>query len=222
MFRRASSVANHVRRTIARESHKHERHELRAFASLIPMVIETTSRGERAFDIFSRLLKERVIFVNGAITDDVASVVVAQLLFLESEGDDAIHLYINSPGGSVTAGLGIYDTMNFVGCEINTLAIGQCSSMGSLLLAAGDSRKALPNARIMVHQPSGGVSGSQSDIQIQAEEIKKLREKLEAIYAKHTGKDVDVIRKALERDSYMNAEEAVLFGIVDEIVEKRK
>jgi|TARA_B110000305_G_scaffold49816_1_gene53767 ATP-dependent Clp protease protease subunit len=187
------------------------------------MVIESSPRGERAFDIFSRLLKERVVFLNGPIHDDMSALIVAQLLFLESESvTEPIHFYINSPGGSVTAGLGIYDTMNYVQAPIHTLAVGQCSSMGSLLLSAGTHRKALPNSRIMIHQPSGGVQGTQSDIAIQASEILKLREKVTNIYAEHTKQKKDVIAKALERDTFMSAEEAKAFGIVDEIIVKRE
>ncbi|CAL6341707.1 unnamed protein product [Bathycoccus prasinos] len=194
-----------------------------SYASLVPMVIESSPRGERAFDIFSRLLKERVVFLNGPIHDDMSALIVAQLLFLESESvTEPIHFYINSPGGSVTAGLGIYDTMNYVQAPIHTLAVGQCSSMGSLLLSAGTHRKALPNSRIMIHQPSGGVQGTQSDIAIQASEILKLREKVTNIYAEHTKQKKDVIAKALERDTFMSAEEAKAFGIVDEIVVKRE
>ena len=192
--------------------------------NLVPMVVETTNRGERAYDIFSRLLKERIIFLTGGIDDSVASLVCAQFLFLESEnpGKD-IALYINSPGGMVTAGLAIYDTIQYIRPDVSTVCIGQAASMGSLLLAAGakDKRFALPNARIMIHQPSGGAQGQATDIEIQAKEILALRQRLNEIYVKHTGQTLDVIEGAVERDRYMSPEEAKDFGIVDEVVESR-
>ena len=194
-------------------------------STLIPMVVEQSSRGERAYDIYSRLLKERIVFVVGPINDAVASLVTAQLLFLESEDPKKeISLYINSPGGLVTAGLGIYDTMQYINSPVSTLCIGQASSMGSFLLAAGEKGKrySLPNSRIMVHQPSAGFQGQATDIQIHAKEILSLKDKLNKIYSKHTGKAVDEISKALERDYFMTAEEAKKFGLIDSVVEKRK
>lgn len=191
---------------------------------LIPMVIEHTSRGERAYDIFSRLLKERIVCINGPIADDTASVVVAQLLFLESENPTKpINMYINSPGGVVTAGLAIYDTMQYIRSPVSTLCIGQAASMGSLLLTAGapGERRALPNARVMIHQPSGGASGQASDIAIQAKEILKVRERLNLIYAKHTGQKIERIEQCMERDMFMSPEEAKEFGLVDEVIEHR-
>ena len=192
--------------------------------NLVPMVVETTNRGERAYDIFSRLLKERIIFLTGGINDSVASLVCAQFLFLESEnpGKD-IALYINSPGGMVTAGLAIYDTIQYIRPDVSTVCIGQAASMGSLLLAAGakEKRFALPNARIMIHQPSGGAQGQATDIEIQAREILALRQRLNEIYVTHTGQSFDVIEGAVERDRYMSPEEAKDFGIVDEVVESR-
>ncbi|KAG1362803.1 ATP-dependent Clp protease proteolytic subunit 2, mitochondrial [Cocos nucifera] len=191
---------------------------------LVPMVIEHTSRGERAYDIFSRLLKERIVCINGAISDDIASVVVAQLLFLESENPSKpVHLYINSPGGEVTAGLAIYDTIQYIRSPVTTLCIGQAASMGSLLLTAGapGERRALPNARVMIHQPSGGASGQASDVAIHAQEILKLRERLNSIYAKHTGQPVQRIEQCMERDMFMTPEEAKDFGLVDEVIEHR-
>ena len=193
--------------------------------TLIPMVVEQSSRGERAYDIYSRLLKERIVFVVGPINDAVASLVTAQLLFLESEDPKKeISLYINSPGGLVTAGLGIYDTMQYIKPEISTLCIGQAASMGSFLLAAGSKGKrfSLPNSRIMVHQPSAGFQGQATDIQIHAKEILSLKERLNKIYSKHTGKSVNEISDALERDNFMTAEEAKKFGLIDSVVEKRK
>ena len=193
--------------------------------NLIPMVVEQTSRGERAFDIYSRLLKERIVFVVGPINDNVASLVTAQLLFLESEDPKKdIFLYINSPGGLVTSGLGIYDTMQYIKPDVSTLCIGQAASMGSFLLAAGTKGKrfSLPNSRIMVHQPSAGFQGQATDIQIHAKEILSLKERLNKIYSKHTGKSVDEISDALERDNFMTAEEAKKFGLIDSVVEKRK
>ena len=192
--------------------------------SLIPMVVEQTSRGERAFDIYSRLLKERIVFVVGPINDHVASLVTAQLLFLESEDPKKeISLYINSPGGLVTAGLGIYDTMQYIKPEVNTLCIGQAASMGSFLLAAGAKGKrfSLPNSRIMVHQPSAGFQSQATDIEIHANEVLSLKKRLNEIYSKHTGKSVDEIKSALERDNFMTADSAKTFGLIDEVVEKR-
>ena len=193
--------------------------------NLIPMVVEQSSRGERAYDIYSRLLKERIVFVVGPINDSIASLVTAQLLFLESENPKKeISLYINSPGGLVTAGLGIYDTMQYIKPEVSTLCIGQAASMGSFLLSAGTKGKrfSLPNSRIMVHQPSAGFQGQATDIQIHAKEILSLKERLNKIYSKHTGKSVDEISDALERDNFMTAEEAKKFGLIDSVVEKRK
>jgi len=192
--------------------------------NLVPTVIEQTSRGERAFDIFSRLLKERLIFITGPIDDTTASLVCAQLLFLESENPKKdIGIYINSPGGYVTAGLAIYDTMQYIRCPISTLCIGQAASMGSLLLAAGDkgNRIALPNSRVMVHQPSGGYRGVATDIERHAEEILDLKRRLNEIYVKHTGQDYETIEAKLDRDTFMTAEEAKAFGIVDTVYERR-
>jgi ATP-dependent Clp protease protease subunit len=201
-----------------------DRHPVETFNSLVPMVVEQSARGERAFDIYSRLLKERIIFLTGPVYDEVSALVCAQLLFLESEnpGKD-ISFYINSPGGVVSAGLAIYDTMQYVRSPISTVCIGQAASMGSLLLCAGakDKRYALPNARIMVHQPSGGAQGQAADIEIQAREILALRHRLNEIYVKHTGQPIDVIERKLERDSFMSAEEARDFGLVDTVVENR-
>ena len=194
-------------------------------SNLVPMVVEQSNRGERAYDIYSRLLKERIIFLTGQINDNVASLVTAQLLFLEAEDPKKeIYLYINSPGGLVTAGLGIYDTMQYVKPNISTLCIGQAASMGSFLLAAGTKGKrfSLPNSRIMVHQPSAGFQGQATDIQIHAKEILSLKTRLNEIYSKHTGKSVDEISKALERDNFMTPEEAKSFGLIDSVVEKRK
>ncbi len=192
--------------------------------ALVPMVVEQTARGERAFDIYSRLLKERIIFLTGAVYDQVGALICAQLLFLESENPSKdIAFYINSPGGVVSAGLAIYDTMQYVRSPISTVCIGQAASMGSLLLAAGAKGKrfALPNARIMVHQPSGGAQGQAADIAIQAREILYTRKRLNEIYVRHTGQSMDAIEAKLERDSYMSAEEAREFGMVDEVVENR-
>ena len=191
---------------------------------LVPMVIEQTNRGERAFDIYSRLLKERIIFLIGGVNDAVASLVSAQLLYLESENPNKdIAFYINSPGGIVTAGLAIYDTMQYIRPDVSTVCLGQAASMGSLLLAAGarGKRYALPNCRIMVHQPSGGAQGQATDIEIQAREILKVRQRLNEIYVKHTGQELSVIEASVERDKFMSAEEAAAFGIVDEVVEER-
>lgn len=192
--------------------------------NLIPMVVEQSSRGERAYDIYSRLLKERIIFLTGQINDNISSLVTAQLLFLEAEDPKKeIYLYINSPGGLVTAGLGIYDTMQYVKPDISTLCIGQAASMGSFLLAAGAKGKrfSLPNSRIMVHQPSAGFQGQATDIEIHAKEVLALKKRLNEIYSKHTGKSVEEIKSALERDNFMTADVAKSFGLVDEVVEKR-
>jgi len=191
---------------------------------LVPMVVEQTNRGERSYDIYSRLLKERIIFLTGAVDDHVASVITAQFLFLEAENPKKdIALYINSPGGIVSSGLAIYDTMQYIQPKISTLCVGQAASMGSLLLAGGEKGKrlALPNARVMVHQPSGGAQGQAADIEIQAKEILLLRERLNNIYAKHTGQDIETIEKSMDRDNFMTVEEAKEFGIVDEIVVTR-
>ncbi len=188
---------------------------------LVPMVIETTGRGERAYDIYSRLLKDRVLFIGTAIDDYVANLVVAQLLFLQMEDPEKdIHLYINSPGGSVTAGLGIYDTIQFLKCDVATYCIGQAASMGAVLLAAGTKGKrySLPNSRVMIHQPWGGAQGVASDIQIQAREIQGLKEKLNRILAKHTGQDVAKVEKDTDRDYFMSADEAKAYGVVDDVV----
>ena len=192
--------------------------------SLVPMVVEQTSKGERAYDIFSRLLKERIVFLVGPVNDAVASLVTAQLLFLESENPNKeINFYINSPGGLVTAGLGIYDTMQYINSPVSTLCIGQASSMGSFLLAAGEKGKrySLPNSRIMVHQPSAGFQGQATDIEIHANEVLSLKKRLNEIYSKHTGKTVDEIKSALERDNFMTADVAKSFGLIDEVVAKR-
>ena len=192
--------------------------------TLVPMVVEQSSKGERAYDIYSRLLKERIIFLVGPINDNVASLVTAQLLFLESENPKKeIYLYINTPGGLVTAGLGIYDTMQYIKPEVSTLCIGQAASMGSFLLAAGAKGKrfSLPNSRIMVHQPSAGFQGQATDIEIHANEVLSLKKRLNKIYSKHTGKSVDDIKKALERDNFMSPELAKEFGLIDLVVENR-
>jgi len=191
---------------------------------LIPQVIENTSRGERGFDIYSRLLRERIVFLTGPVDDDVASVIVAQLLFLEAENPKKeISMYINSPGGVVTSGLAIYDTMQLIRPKISTLCIGQAASMGSLLLAAGEAgmRYALPNARIMAHQPSGGFQGQASDILRHAEDIMKVKRRLNEIYVRHTGRDYDSIEGTLDRDHFMSAEESRDFGIIDQVIDKR-
>ena len=193
-------------------------------STLVPMVVEQSSKGERAYDIYSRLLKERIIFLTGQINDNVASLVTAQLLFLEAEDPKKeIYLYINSPGGLVTAGLGIYDTMQYVKPDISTLCIGQAASMGSFLLAAGTKGKrfSLPNSRIMVHQPSAGFQGQATDIEIHANEVLSLKERLNKIYSKHTGKSEKDIKSALERDNFMTPESAKEFGLIDQVVEKR-
>ena len=193
-------------------------------STLVPMVVEQSSKGERAYDIYSRLLKERIIFLTGQINDNVASLVTAQLLFLEAEDPKKeIFLYINSPGGLVTSGLGIYDTMQYIKPDVSTLCIGQAASMGSFLLAAGTKGKrfSLPNSRIMVHQPSAGFQGQATDIEIHANEVLALKKRLNEIYSKHTGKSVDEIKSALERDNFMTADAAKSFGLIDEVVEKR-
>ena len=191
---------------------------------LVPMVIEQTSRGERSFDIYSRLLKERVIFIVGAIEDHMANLIVAQLLSLESENPDKdVHLYINSPGGSVTAGLSIYDTMQFIKPDVSTMCIGQAASMGAFLLSGGAKSKRfiLPNARTMIHQPSGGAQGQATDIEIQAKEILFLRQRLNSLLADHTGQTIDVIERDTERDRFMSAEQSVEYGLVDEVISSR-
>lgn len=192
--------------------------------SLVPMVVETTNRGERAYDIFSRLLKERIIFLTGGVDDHVASLVCAQLLFLESENPTKdISFYINSPGGIVTSGLAIYDTMQYIRPDVSTVCVGQAASMGSFLLCAGAKGKrfALPNARVMIHQPSGGAQGQATDIEIQAKEILSLRGRLNAIYVEHTGQTLDAIEKAVERDTFLSPEDAKEFGMIDEVVTSR-
>ena len=192
--------------------------------NLVPMVVEQTARGERAYDIYSRLLKERVVFIVGPVEDYMANLVVAQLLYLESENPDKdIHLYINTPGGIVSAGLSIYDTMQFVKCDISTICIGQAASMGALLLAGGTKEKrfALPHSRVMVHQPSAGFQGQATDINIHAQEVLDLKARLNAIMAKHTGKDFKQIEADLERDNFMDAEKAVAYGIVDTVLAER-
>ncbi|MDD4520341.1 MAG: ATP-dependent Clp endopeptidase proteolytic subunit ClpP [Alphaproteobacteria bacterium] len=192
--------------------------------TLIPTVIEETGRGERAFDIYSRLLKERIIFLTGQVEDNVSSVICAQLLFLEAEDSKKeISFYINSPGGVVTSGMAIFDTMNYISCPVSTICLGQAASMGSFLLAGGEKGKrfALPNSRIMIHQPSGGFQGQASDIEIHAKEILDLRKRLNLIYAKNTGKKLAEIEKAMDRDNFMTAEEALKFGLIDKIIDKR-
>jgi ATP-dependent Clp protease protease subunit len=191
---------------------------------LVPMVVEQTARGERSYDIYSRLLKERVIFVVGPIEDYMANLVVAQLLFLESENPDKdIHLYINSPGGAVTAGLAIYDTMQFIKCDVSTMCIGQAASMGAFLLAGGTKGKryCLPNARTMIHQPSGGAQGQATDIDIQAREILIIRERLNELMARHTGQELETIQRDTERDNFMNAEQSGEYGLIDEVLGSR-
>ena len=192
--------------------------------NLVPMVVEQDGRGERAFDIYSRLLRERIIFVNGGVHDGMSSLIVAQLLFLESENPDAdIYMYINSPGGVVTSGLAMYDTMQYIKPDVATICIGQAASMGSLLLTAGakGKRMCLPNARVMIHQPSGGFQGQASDIEIHAKEILELRKRLNNMYVNHTGNKLSVVEKAMDRDNFMSAEEAKKFGLIDKIVESR-
>lgn len=198
--------------------------EVVAAGGLVPMVVEQTARGERAYDIYSRLLKERVIFVVGPVEDYMANLIVAQLLFLESENPDKdIHLYINSPGGSVTAGLSIYDTMQFIKPDVSTMCVGQAASMGAFLLAAGapGKRYALPNARCMIHQPSGGATGQASDIHIHAQEILKIRQRLNELLAFHTGQQIDKIAVDTERDNFLDAEESKAYGLIDEVLDKR-
>ncbi len=193
-------------------------------AGLVPIVIESSNRGERSFDIYSRLLRDRIVFVNGPVEDNMASLIVAQLLFLESENPKKdIFMYINSPGGVITSGMAIYDTMQYIRPDVATVCVGQAASMGSFLLAAGTpgKRVALKNARIMVHQPSGGAQGQATDIEIQAREILRIRNILNNLYVKHTGKDLDTIERAMERDKFMSAEEAKDFGLVDAVMEKR-
>ncbi|MCH2357863.1 MAG: ATP-dependent Clp endopeptidase proteolytic subunit ClpP [Pseudomonadales bacterium] len=193
-------------------------------AALVPMVVEQTARGERSYDIYSRLLKDRVIFMTGQVEDHMANLIVAQMLYLESENPDKdIHLYINSPGGSVTAGLSIYDTMQFIQPNVSTMCIGQAASMGAMLLAGGakGKRYALPHSRLMIHQPSGGAQGQASDIEIQANEIIKMRENLNILLSKHTGQEVETIARDTERDHYMSAEQALEYGLVDKIIETR-
>jgi len=193
--------------------------------NMIPYVIEQTSRGERSYDIFSRLLKDRIVFLGGPVTDDTANLVVAQMLFLEMEDPDAdIMFYINSPGGSVSAGMAIYDTMQYLRCEVSTLCIGMAASMGAFLLSAGakGKRKALPNAEIMIHQPSGGASGQASDIAIHAEQILRIRQNLNEILAKNTGKPIELIERDVERDHFMTAQQALEYGLIDEIIAPRR
>jgi ATP-dependent Clp protease protease subunit len=201
-----------------------DRDPVEVYAGLVPMVVEQTARGERAFDIYSRLLKERIVFLTGAVYDEVSSLICAQLLFLESENPSKdISFYINSPGGVVSAGLAIYDTMQYIRSPVSTLCIGQAASMGSLLLCAGakGKRYCTPNARVMIHQPSGGAQGQATDIEIQAREILTLRKRLNQIYVHHTGQELSTIESKLERDTYMSAEEARDFGLVDEVVDHR-
>lgn len=195
-----------------------------AAAGLVPIVIEQSSRGERSFDIYSRLLRERIVFVNGGVEDHMASLIVAQLLFLESENPKKdIFMYINSPGGVVTAGMAIHDTMQYIRPRVGTVCIGQAASMGSFLLAAGEPgmRIAMTNARIMIHQPSGGAQGMASDIEIQAKEILRIRHRMNTLYAKYTGKPIEVIEKAMDRDKFLEADEAKEFGLIDEVFDKR-
>ena len=193
-------------------------------STLVPMVVEQTAKGERSYDIYSRLLKERIVFLTGEVNDEVSSLVCAQLLFLEAEDPKKdIFFYINSPGGVVTSGLAMYDTMQYISCEVNTMCLGQACSMGSLLLAGGAKGKrfALPNSRVMIHQPSGGFRGQATDIEIHAKEIMDIKKRLNEIYAHHTGKKVEAIREAMERDNFMSPTEAKKFGLIDEIVTKR-
>jgi ATP-dependent Clp protease protease subunit len=200
------------------------RDPIETYMNLVPMVVEQTNRGERAYDIFSRLLKERIVFITGAIEDGMSTLVVAQLLFLEAENPKKeISMYINSPGGVVTSGMAIYDTMQFIRPPVSTLCVGQAASMGSLLLTAGEKgqRFALPNARIMLHQPSGGFQGQASDIERHAEDIIKMKRRLEEIYVRHTGQSRDVIEKTLDRDHFLTAEDAKKFGLIDSVIDKR-
>ena len=199
-------------------------HFLETASTLVPMVVEQTSRGERAYDIFSRLLKERIIFLTGGIGDEMASLVCAQLLFLESENPDKdIALYVNSPGGIITSGLSIFDTINYIRCDVTTLCLGQACSMGSLLLTAGKKGKrfSLPNARVMIHQPSGGAQGQATDIEIQAREILNIRKRINDIYVERTGQPLEVIEEAMERDRFMSPLEAKAFGLIDEVIAVR-
>jgi len=192
--------------------------------NLVPMVVEQTARGERAYDIYSRLLKERVVFIVGSVEDHMANLIVAQLLYLESENPDKdIHLYINSPGGSVTAGLSVYDTMQFVNCDVSTICVGQAASMGALLLGGGAAGKrfALPHSRVMMHQPSAGYSGQATDIDIHAKEVLQIKRRLNEIMARHTGQTVKQIEKDLERDNFMSGEEAVKYGLIDIVLQQR-
>jgi ATP-dependent Clp protease protease subunit len=208
---------------VGRSDHKAES-ALDIQATLVPIVVEQTARGERSYDIYSRLLKERVIFMVGEVEDQMANLVVAQMLFLESENPDKdIHLYINSPGGSVTAGLSIYDTMQFIKPDVSTMCIGQAASMGALLLTGGTKGKryALPNSRMMIHQPSGGFRGQASDINIHAREILSIREKLNRIMSEHTGQSIDIIARDTDRDNFMSAEHAVEYGLIDTVLSKR-
>ncbi len=209
----------------ARENTMKDRDPIEVYANtLVPMVVEQTNRGERSYDIYSRLLKERIVFLTGPVNDMVGSLISAQLLFLESENPTKdISFYINSPGGIVTSGLGIYDTMNYVRCDVSTVCLGQAASMGSLLLAAGAKNKrfALPNARIMVHQPSGGFQGQATDIEIHAKEILSIRERLNRIFVHHTGQPLEVVEAAMERDKFMEPNEAREFGLIDEVVSSR-
>ena len=201
-----------------------ERDPIEKLSALVPIVIEQTARGERSFDIYSRLLKERIIFMVGEVEDHMSSLICAQLLFLESENPEKeISFYINSPGGVVTAGLAIYDTMQYIRSPVSTVCIGQACSMGSLLLTAGEAGKrySLPNSRVMIHQPSGGARGQATDIEIQAREILKLRQRLNEIYVKHTGQAIDKVALAVERDNFMSADEAKEFGLIDHVVDKR-
>ena len=200
------------------------RDPVETYMNLVPMVVEQTNRGERAYDIFSRLLKERIVFITGAIEDGMSTLVVAQLLFLEAENPKKeISMYINSPGGVVTSGMAIYDTMQFIRPPVSTLCVGQAASMGSLLLTAGEKgqRFALPNARILLHQPSGGFQGQASDIERHAEDIIKMKRRLEEIYVRHTGQSRDVIEKTLDRDHFLTAEDAKKFGLIDSVIDKR-
>ena len=192
--------------------------------NLVPMVVEQTARGERAYDIYSRLLKERVVFIVGPVEDHMANLIVAQLLYLESENPDKdIHLYINSPGGSVTAGLSVYDTMQFINCDVSTICVGQAASMGALLLGGGAAGKrfALPHSRVMVHQPSAGYSGQATDIDIHAKEVLEIKQRLNAIMALHTGQTIKQIEKDLERDNFMSGEDAVKYGLIDTVLQQR-
>jgi len=201
-----------------------DRSPIEVYDNLVPMVVEQTNRGERAYDIYSLLLKQRVIFLTGGVNDQISSLICAQLLFLESDNPNKdISFYINSPGGVVTSGLAIYDTMKYIRCDVSTLCIGQAASMGSLLLAGGTKGKrySLPNSRIMIHQPSGGFQGQAADIEIQAREILQLRERLNQIYVDHSGQTLKAVEKAMDRDNYMTAEEAKTFGLIDTVIRER-